>query len=330
MENDQHTRFIDLVDPEINVELKRFPMMGLVFIKALWVSFFRSNPIDPDAGIQKARINLKSYVLDPKKILNYKQVCCFTNDLSGDRPDTLSDNRSGHIPISYFQSLFVSLLGKFITSEYFPINPLGLIHIFQSIELKRTICIDEPLDLSCTLSDMTQTPKGIESKFNLQINVKGELVWQGVSVFLSKNRAIEKKTKKKQDPVVLKKNQTIFVPSGTGRKYAAVSGDYNPLHLYSFLAKCFGFKRAIAHGMWSMARVIASLDKEFGLCHGPSYVETFFKRPVFMPATLTLGYEQKIQPKNEQMLVNFELRDDQNDMPHLKGYFLKPNQNQQS
>ena len=145
---------------------------------------------------------------------------------------------------------------------------------------------------------------------------------------------IEKKIKNEQGPVVLKKNQTIIVPSGTGRKYAAVSGDYNPHHLFSFLAKCFGFKQAIAHGMWSLARVIASLEKEFGLAHGPSdgpsYVETFFKRPVYMPAALALGYEQKIQSQKKQTLVNFELRDDQNGIPHLKGYLLKSNQKPQS
>ena len=45
-----------------------------------------------------------------------------------------------------------------------------------------------------------------------------------------------------------------------GRRYAAISGDYNPIHLGALSAKLFGFKQAIAHGMWSKARCLAALD----------------------------------------------------------------------
>ena len=43
-----------------------------------------------------------------------------------------------------------------------------------------------------------------------------------------------------------------------GRRYAAVCGDLNPIHLYPLSAKAFGFPRAIAHGMWSLARCVSS------------------------------------------------------------------------
>src|SRR5262249_5182674 len=44
-----------------------------------------------------------------------------------------------------------------------------------------------------------------------------------------------------------------------GRRYAAVSGDINPIHLYALGARLFGFRAAIAHGMWTKARCLAVL-----------------------------------------------------------------------
>ena len=48
------------------------------------------------------------------------------------------------------------------------------------------------------------------------------------------------------------------LPGNLGREYAAVSGDHNPIHLYPLSAKAFGFKRQIAHGMWTKARSVAA------------------------------------------------------------------------
>ena len=52
----------------------------------------------------------------------------------------------------------------------------------------------------------------------------------------------------------------VRVPDDIGRRYAAVSGDRNPIHLAGFAAKAFGFKSAIAHGMWVKARTLAALQ----------------------------------------------------------------------
>ncbi len=48
------------------------------------------------------------------------------------------------------------------------------------------------------------------------------------------------------------------LPGDLGRRYAAVSGDHNPIHLYPLTAKALGFPRQIAHGMWSKARCVAA------------------------------------------------------------------------
>jgi hypothetical protein len=71
-----------------------------------------------------------------------------------------------------------------------------------------------------------------------------------------------------------------------GRRYGAASGDRNPIHLHPLTARLFGFPRAIAHGMWTVARCLAE--------HGTPEAVTVraeFRAPVPLPGTVTYGAE---------------------------------------
>jgi acyl dehydratase len=76
------------------------------------------------------------------------------------------------------------------------------------------------------------------------------------------------------------------VPDDAGRRYAKVSGDVNPIHLSALSAKAFGFKRAIAHGMWVKARALAALS---GRLPDAVTVDVAFRKPLFLPSTVVLS-----------------------------------------
>ncbi len=308
MENQNDIKQIKIVGPEAVLEIDKHPSMAYIFSKALLISMFRSSSLGDETKILKSRFVLKNYQLDKDIIHNYKKVCGFT------KIDT------NVVPISYLQSLFIGLLGKYIISSYFPITPLGLIHTYQSFEQERAIKDTESIDLSCSLVGVNKIEKGIETIFKLEVVSNDEIVWEGTSIFLTKTDTIKKKRSSKKEETFLKKQEIINIPKGTGLKYAKVSGDFNPHHLYSILAKAFGFKKAIVHGMWSLASVIANIDKTYPL-DGECKIEAFFKLPVFMPATTALGYETGNDDQGNA-IVNFELRDNQEGLPHLKGRVL--------
>ena len=69
-----------------------------------------------------------------------------------------------------------------------------------------------------------------------------------------------------------------------GRRYASVSGDHNPIHLHALSAKALGFPRAIAHGMWTKARCLASLRLPDAFA-----VDVQFKQPILLPSKVTFG-----------------------------------------
>ena len=311
MNTDNDAIIIPVTGPEEIREIQSTPFMGKIFLAFLFKGMVRPKSIKPDARIPGLCLELNRQPILADRLARYREVCGFTQ------------MNEQCVPISYFQMLFVGLLGKYLASDFFPITPMGLIHTFQSFDLKRPVRPDEILDLSCRLSRIIKTSKGLESEFTLDVRIKNELVWQGVSVFLTRLAGTNKTKKKPAEPVFLDQKEIISVPAGTGRKYATVSGDYNPHHLFNITAKAFGFKTAISHGMWSLARAVAGLESEFAVSEGPARVEAFFKRPVFMPAAVALGVEPQGSDGQENRITDFELRDEQTGIPHLKARLIQ-------
>jgi hypothetical protein len=212
----------------------------------------------------------------------------------------------------YLQSLFIGQFGKFITCPFFPLQPLGLIHTKQKIVQNRDINQNEILNTKFSLDKINYDEKGLEITFLLEITSGEEVVWKGVTTTLSKSKKYKKKTKSGKPPEAITPFLIIDVQKNIGRQYAKVSGDYNPHHLSAFFARLFGFKRAIAHGMWSLARSIAALEKQF--CDNDLFsVDVSFKRPLFLPGTASLG------AKKDKNIIIFELRDNATKIPHLAG-----------
>ena len=72
------------------------------------------------------------------------------------------------------------------------------------------------------------------------------------------------------------------------RKFAEVSGDYNPIHLDEEFAKTTRFGRRIAHGMLSGAFISAVLGNEFKERKIVYLSQTLkFTAPVFLGDTVT-------------------------------------------
>jgi len=66
------------------------------------------------------------------------------------------------------------------------------------------------------------------------------------------------------------------------RRYAALSGDYNPVHLHPLAARLFGFPASIAHGMHLAGLALAALERAEG--RPARSLEVRFRRPVLLPA----------------------------------------------
>ncbi|MGB5952692.1 MAG: MaoC/PaaZ C-terminal domain-containing protein, partial [Ornithinimicrobium sp.] len=73
-------------------------------------------------------------------------------------------------------------------------------------------------------------------------------------------------------------------PGDLGRRYAAASGDVNPIHVNPIAARAFGFKGTIAHGMWTHARALAALEGRLAPSHT---VGIEFRKPIMLGQTVS-------------------------------------------
>lgn len=299
------TQPIPLTKSIHSVHLTGLPLMPAMVCRLLMSAVTRHTRLPGFGRVTKGQLCLPNVTPDPNQIQQYRRVCGFAH-----APEDST------VPPGYLQTFFIGLLGRYITSDFFPINPLGLIQTGQQFESRYPVLMGDALDLFFTLQDMTMTAKGIFTRFLLQVYRNEKLVWQGISTYLTRTPGPKSTSKTVQDRALPAK-MIIAVPTGTGRSYARVSGDYNPHHLSNVTARIIGFKQAMVHGMWSLARTLACLEKTMPMVP-PFSVDATFKLPVFMPATLRLGYEQVVDGHKTHRIF-FDLRDAATLRPHLKG-----------
>ena len=245
--------------------------------------------------------SLKNVSANKAKLKAYAKVCGFQN--------------SQYLPSTYPHILAFPLHLKILVSDEFPYPLLGLVHVSNQITQYRKINLNESLDYLCSLTGKRDVEKGEEFDIHTRVESNGELVWESVSTMLNRSKSSDSGSKAAPTDIPnfgTEKTELWTAKNNIGRRYARVSGDFNFIHLHKFSAILFGFKNAIAHGMWSKARLLAALEKDIN--SEAFKINVKFKLPVFLPADVQLQYKTV----NKQD-IEFQLMDKTGDKPHLAG-----------
>jgi acyl dehydratase len=104
------------------------------------------------------------------------------------------------------------------------------------------------------------------------------------------------------------------VPTDIGRRYGAVSGDVNPIHLHPLTAKAFGFPQHIAHGMWSHAKAMAGFE---GRLPAAFRTDVRFQKPLLLPSKVAFTtFAHEVDGKAGEA---FTISNASKGTPHLAG-----------
>ena len=248
--------------------------------------------------LPQAEYIVDSLSIDAKHLKSYNDICAYKND--------------GTVPATYLAVLSQSLQMSMMTEEAFPFALLGMVHIRNTVSQTRKIKADEVLSLSCKFGELRPHDKGLEFDFISAAKVNGEEVYRGTTTYLSFQKVdssvVVAPKSTDQAKIEYSEKQEWHVPENIGRRYAMISGDVNLIHIHQLTAKVFGFKRAIAHGLWSKARCLAAMGEL------PAAYEAAvqFKLPMFIPASVTFSV-------NKDPSITFELHDTKTGKPHLAG-----------
>jgi acyl dehydratase len=247
-------------------------------------------------------LGLDDVALDAGHVADYARVCGF------DLRDTL--------PPSYLHILGFPLAMSLMTDGAFPFGVIGLVHVANRIEHVRSVALGETPSFRVHAEDLRAHPKGRQFDVVAVTTVGGERVWEGRSTYLSigggsgSDSATKNDNKSDERREVPAPEAVWQIPGDIGRRYGAVSGDRNPIHLHNVSAKLFGMPRAIAHGMWLKARALAALQPELPASFT---AEVRFKRPVLLPARVAFSTDKAADGRA------FALHDAKRGIPHLEG-----------
>ncbi|MDQ4007899.1 MAG: hypothetical protein M3211_07395 [Actinomycetota bacterium] len=237
--------------------------------------------------------------VDRDRLAEYAEVCEFG----------LRDT----VPATYPHILAFPLHMALMTAGAFPFAPMGLVHVANRITQHRPVRSSDVLDLRVHAADLRPHPKGRQFDIVSEARVDGELVWHGVSTMLRRGGGGERAAGGRDERPVPSGPTRWRLGGDLGRRYAGVSGDRNPIHLYGATAKAFGFPRQIAHGMWSKARCLAALTPRLP---DAFEVDVEFKKPILLPSTVAFG---TVRSGRSGSGTDFGLTDAKKGAPHLVG-----------
>jgi acyl dehydratase len=206
---------------------------------------------------------------------------------------------------------------EILADRQFPFRAMGLVHLSQRVDQSVAVMPGSVLQLEAFTGRCSQGRRGLQFELITEARREGRLVWRGISVVLVRPR---KGDSAPADGPVL--GTSVLPPSGgawsslgrltapedTGRRYARIAGDWNPIHQRAWLARRFGFDRAIVHGTWTLARAMAAAGWPQ---HEAYSLHANFRKPVLLPSTLSLWTQQT--PSVQALRVT----DEDGDTEHL-------------
>lgn len=202
-----------------------------------------------------------------------------------------------------------------------PVPMLGLVHAGNQIVSTCTLPIDTPLIVKVWFGATRWKAKGYE--FDLHTAIKAQedecdwskAPWQAcTSIFRTVSKEHQQLSESFQPSIDVHSqhdfmhNQSLDLPAHLGRKYGKIAGDRNPIHLYPWSARLFGFNKPIMHGMWTLARSLAFLEEShphYDLSQGT--LEVRFKKPIFLPSQIQIQIQNHSHEDLKSPRVNLSV-----------------------
>ena len=226
-------------------------------------------------------VRLDNVLIDPQAVAKYASVCAFD----------ASDVRNGYVPITFPHVLAMPLHLRIMGHSSFPLRPMGLIHVSNTIAQPRALEAGMTLNVVVSARNYCRTDAGLTCDMVTDVLRAGQTVWRETCVFLSRwPDSVQRTGGRPARPPKAPKDAQVLTELAVDQnrvwKYARVAGDFNPIHLSDRAARFFGLRGAISHGMWTLARSLAERPVDVPL--PDARLETQFLTPVQLPARVNI------------------------------------------
>ncbi|UFH49051.1 MaoC/PaaZ C-terminal domain-containing protein [Pseudomonas sp. KNUC1026] len=211
---------------------------------------------------------------DAVRLGAYRQVCGYDND--------------GLLPATYPQVLAFNLQLALLTDPGFPYPLAGLVQLAERLRLHRPLGAVNRVSASVSVQGLRPHEHGAVFTLVTRIDDALGLLWEAEADLLCRKAQVDGQSLADPQPADLPADEVAHWLAGKdiGRQYARVAGDFNPIHLGQASARLFGFKQAIAPGMWALARALAALGSRVPAAG--CEIQAQFLKPISLPSEVVL------------------------------------------
>lgn len=252
-----------------DLALAQSPSLAPLLARGALLSAFKRP--SPEADFPRTRLVLPGLRVDLARLAAYERVCGFPTGEDA-------------LPVTYPHVLGFPLAMRLMSGRGFPLPLLGLVHTSITVTRHARMPAGGSYELSVHIEGLVPHRRGTEASVVTEVRGGGDVVWESRSTYLARHRT-HQLTAAPREPEARKPLPAVAewrLAGDVGRRYGAASGDRNPIHLHPLTARLFGFPRAIAHGMWTVARCLAAHGVP-ECCH----LRAEFRAPVLLPGTVT-------------------------------------------
>lgn len=273
------------------------PLSGL-YARTVKAALQHRDPDDDSQREDELRLELPRLDIDQGHLAAYNAVTGFPPGLE-------------HVPVTYPHVLAFPLHLDLMSDPTFPFRPMGVVHLANTITQYRPIPVDATIAIEVSTGEQRPHSKGTVFDVVSDVLLDGDLVWTDTTTLLSRGRGSEHASADLLPEPEIPAVARWRLEANLGRRYAAASGDRNPIHLFKLTAQAFGFPRQIAHGMWANAAALSELREQLP---DAFTVRVDFRKPLLLPSTADFSYRG-----GPDDTIDFALHNPDNGEPHLIG-----------
>lgn len=196
----------------------------------------------------------------------------------------------GTLPPHMFPQWSFPLAARAVAQLPYP--TMRIVNAGCRIEVRAQLPAREPLHVKVRLESIDEDERRalIVQKIVTGTAKEPEAVVAELRTFVPLGKSSGEKPAKTRAMVALDAKEIAFLrlSAHTGRDFAALTGDVNPIHWFAPAARAAGFRGCILHGFATLARTVEALNRRVfaGDVGALAEIDVRFTRPLVLPATV--------------------------------------------
>ena len=245
------------------------------------------DPVPPISPRRRPAVERGAIEIDPERVERYRL-------LTGGAP-----GQGGGIVPPVFSSTWETALALELFAEgELPLPTRGVVQMSSELVVLRALRAGDRVRCRVELERAEPHPAGTRASLRSRNwNAAGQLCQENALTFLLRfptgDREVARSPRRTEGMGSAVEWRTLgewALPAGLGRRYARISGDFNPIHLWGWSSRLMGFDRPVAHGFCTAAMVANALTDRLW-SSDPAALRRLlvrFRAPLLLPARVHL------------------------------------------